>query len=193
MGKYAQIVDGEITGLKAGLKSIDDLWKYAQELEKESHQSEYLVGFGAGYTKGQMIREDLRFISDLSFKNKLEIVIKYLGKNDLFPKFSEFSKDINGYIENQNIWNNRIISNDVYATTIELLEKDLLQRALENIHKYYVNKKALKVVLEFEELKERLSGIRNKKKKNEIDLKGYLQEITRLKSDLLKWIKINKS
>lgn len=193
MGEYAQIVYGEMAGLKIGIKSSDDLWKYAQELEKESHHCEYLVGFGMGYTKGQIIRENLRCTSNLSFKNKVEIVIKYLNKNDFFPKFSEFSSNINGYIENQNIWNNGMISNDVYETTTELLGKGLLQRTLDNIHMYYVNRKALKIVLEFEELKERLSEIRNKKKKNGIDLISYRERIIELRNDLSKWIESNKN
>lgn len=59
MGKYAQIIHGEIAGLKVGIKSNDSLWKHAQQLEKESHEGEYLVGFGVGYTKGQTIRKRL--------------------------------------------------------------------------------------------------------------------------------------
>ena len=154
MGKYAPIIYGEIAGLKKGVSTDLMLREHTKELDNDSLDGEYLVGFGIGFTKGQIIREKLRKTkTDLQFDIKLDLLSKFLEKNDGFPAYSEFHKKVNSYLDNQNNWDESQISENLFKSTIELIDKKLYKRALDNISDYYNDNYFLKAFLEFEDFK----------------------------------------
>ncbi|MDW3195011.1 MAG: hypothetical protein R8G66_21745 [Cytophagales bacterium] len=194
MGEYAEIVHGEIAGLKIGLISNeDDLYAITKSIENEPHQVEYFVGFGFGFNRAQQIRNRLKSPGDLSFDEKTQTVKIFLEKNSYFPKYSDFCTRIDNYVENQGRWNSGSLSPEVCDTTDDLLNNNLLQRALDGIYNYYAGKGALKALLEFENFKERLKSIRKNRRNKEYSESYLNQEMDSIKKDLITWIQTNRN
>ena len=194
MGEYAEIVYGEIAGLKIGLISNEnDLYAITKSIENESHQVEYFVGFGFGFNRAQRIRKRLSSPGDLTFEEKTKTVKIFLEKNSYYPKYSEFHSRIDNYIKNQNHWNSKSLTPDICVVIHDLLEKNLLQRAIDGIYNYYDGKGTLKVLLEFENFKDRLKSIRNNRR-NKVESESYLnQKMDAIKKDLVTWIQTNRN
>ena len=190
MGLYAPIIKGEIEGLKIGLDSDLILWEHTQKLEYEKLQGEWLVGFGVGFNKGQTIRKKLRKKADDKTLNERVKTTLYLLEDLSYKEFETILKD---NLKNVQNWESKHLTKDIITEAESLLHKDKLQRALLKIKEFYRNEKVLTAMMHYSHFPARLNKLRLNKQRDKITKNTYLLEKQKIKSDLKKWIELNKN
>ncbi|AXT59249.1 hypothetical protein D1816_02420 [Aquimarina sp. AD10] len=190
MGLYAPIVKGEIEGLKIGLDTNLILWEHTRTLEYDKLKGEWLVGFGVGFNKGQTIRKKLtENVNDKILKKRVSSILFLLAE---IP-YSEFETVLLNNLENLKNWESEHLTKEIVSEVESLIEQDKLQQALTQIKVFYQNQKALTALMNYSQLPNELSKLRQSKQRNEINNEVYLLEKQKIKFDLKKWIEINKN
>lgn len=181
---FHPIVQGEIDGEKDGLISDLSIFEFAQGFAFEKFSSDYWIGFGAGYIKGQAIRTRLKMNdSPLSFDEKIACC-QYLFSKIIICKIKS-----EHYLENIQNWDNFKIDLCIAQTALRFLESRKIQRAVDEIFSFYKENFRLKALKEFDRLYQDLKNIRNEKRKlNNYDTSKAKAKI---ELDLYEWLNKN--
>ena len=187
-GTYAPVIKGEIQGLKIGIDTDLILWEHTRKLDYKELEGEWLVGFGVGFNKGQIIRKKLKKKGNEKTLNLRVKATLYLLKDISYVKFE---KELKSYLKNIQNWESKHLTKDIITESQSLLRKDKLQRALMKIKEFYRDEKVLIAMMQYSHLPTRLSKLRFNKQCNDITKDTYLLEKQKIKVDLERWIEIN--
>ncbi|MEO1033562.1 MAG: hypothetical protein AAFX55_19400 [Bacteroidota bacterium] len=190
MGLYAPIIKGEIEGLKIGINTDLILREHTRNLQYEKLEGEWLIGFGVGFNKGQIIRSKLKEKAGETTLNERVKAVLYLLEDVSYDKFEI---DFRTYLKNVENWESKHLSKNIIIEVKSLIKIDKLQRALMKIKEFYQKEKALTAMMQYSHFPNRLSRLRQDKQRDNITGRTYLLEKQKIKLDLERWIEINKN
>lgn len=191
-GKYADIIQGEIEGLKTGINTDIKLWKYCQGLKSEDYSRDYFVGIGVGFTKAQYIRDRLREENlSMSFERKLDL-FRYLLANH-WNRLDKWAKLSAKFIKNINHWGDEKIPNRVVEGVNQLLRSGKTQRALDGMLSVLYEESRLELLVGFDKIRVLLPQLRGRKRRKEIDSEEYLREKIKITEKLVQWMERHRA
>lgn len=182
-GFYHPICQGEIEGYKCGLKSSQTIYDHVKDLDFSQKYTEYWIGFGFGYAKGKSVRELLEKDNscELTFEEKTDCYL-YLYCRQLDCKMNLTES----YLKNLTEWNKSVTPIDIVEKSVDLLNKNKIQRAIQQLFDYYKSTFQLKNLIEMDKLLQELSNLRRKKRNNNQSEEHYTPEEIRRK--LQEWL-----
>lgn len=186
-GKYIPLIKGEIHGFEIGVDTQLPLRDHCENLKSSKLSEEYLVGFGVGYTKAQLIRQQLKSSSDrLNFQEKERlfkfITVKHIGK---YGKFQELSKK---FLDNIDNWDQEEIPEKIHREVNELLKAKKTQRAIDKVYNFNYSEHRIQLIIDYEEIKSMLPKLRYQKERGEIDSKGRERGLIEIEKLLQDWL-----
>lgn len=191
MGRYADIVLGEVAGTKVGLTSDLMLWEHSRKMNLEESGSEYLIGFGVGFTKGQGYRKQLRerLGNEPLLKDAVDALLWQLKENKDW-NFQKFDNNVGIWLSNMVNWSVAELDISTYEQSREYLKKNMLQRALDIVLNYYIENHRLIAWRSYEVLHKELHKVRHRKQRGQLmDSKAELNEIS---NRLAEWLEYNR-
>ena len=180
-GKYDSISQGKIDGHKDGLESDLSLYEFARNFDFEKNISNYWLGFGAGYVEGQTLRFQMKKIDcELSFEEKIECC-RFLFSN------RRCQVNTQDYLDNIQKWNNYEIDFSICQATLNFLDENKIQRAIDAVFSFYKENFRLKALKVFYVLYNNLKDMRYEQR----ETKGYdnSKDRAKIESDLKSWLK----
>lgn len=176
------IFQGEIEGYKSGLKSSQTIHDYIKNLDLSKNKTEYWTGFGFGYAKGKHVRELLEKDStcELTFDEKTDYYLYlYCRQSNCKVNLTE------SYLKNLTEWNKAITPVDIIEETSDLLNRNKVQMAIQQLLDHYPNTFQLKSLIEMDKLLQQLDNFRRKKRDQQSEGHAIPEEIRR---ELHEWL-----
>ena len=137
-----------------------------------------------------MFREGLRKEKDwVDIDDKAQLIVSFYHsyKYKLFGYF-DFLRDLELFLDNQDNWENTKIPLDMYQSTIALLQKGLLNRAMKFLAEYFFENFQLEAFIKMEGFLNQLSTIRAQKSRKEITSEEVKQLKIKLEKKLTNWL-----
>lgn len=187
MGIYSELTKGEIAGFETGLTSDQSLWLHAQSFDHTGLESQYLIGFGAGFVEGQSYRKRLKESPcSIFFEDNVELYLFFTQYRRHHKAFKDISKE--SALEHEALWQYYALPQKICAQSLELLKLQKLQRALDIIHNYYATHFHLAAWRSFEQITQLLVQIRAGKKTGTVTPEVRAQQRIELEQRLRSWI-----
>ena len=181
-GMLVESGQGQVDGRKEGVGSDDSLYALCERLNLETEQTEYWLGFGAGYYEGQMERQVLKDENDhLTLDQKVEYYRFILRRS-----FLDRNEMASIYLDNIQFWHVNKIPKSVCEKSVKFLESGEIQRAIHEIGDYYRSNFYLQAEVQMDNLSQDLQKMRVEKR-NSKDFDTSVER-NRIEADLRAWI-----
>lgn len=185
-GIFHPLVQGQIDGRTKGLQVDLYLFAFIQKTDVDftKFDHEYCIGFGAGYTEGQQLRNQLKKLQGTLLFEEYIACCTYLFLKTQYCRISP-----QHYLEHIDKWHRLDIDYTVAQNVFNYINDNKIQKALNEIFEFYKTDFRLKALKDFDILLQNLKNLRTQKKQDmHFDVSAGK---TKIVSDLKAWLHLH--